>query len=445
MDVPATTQVRNGTRRLQVFVTVGMGPWPFDRLLEALPEVCAHHDVFVQTGTSELVPPCPHAPFLGYEETQRRIARADVVITHGGNTVRLVQRSGRIPIAVAREAARGEMRNDHQVAYLRREVAAGRVVALDGDLDGLASAVSTHPEQEQSLLDSGAGLPTVDGAQVADLLDVVAGEERARRAGRSASPFRRHPTARYRWAFDRLQGRTGRHLDLGIGDAEFAAAVHEGTSLRLVGADPHAGYLAAARRRHPDLALVHVADRLPFADGAFDSVTMLDVLEHTSDEQAALMEVSRVLRPGGLLVLTVPARHVFSFLDPDNAKFRFPRVHRAVYTVRFGGPAYEARFRDDSDGLRGDMAWGREWHTNYETSALVGMLEGVGLTPRLKDGANLFWRFWQVPALFLPARARRLLDAPLRVDGRLFRRANLFLTAYRTGDPTRLLVADGDA
>jgi SAM-dependent methyltransferase len=212
----------------------------------------------------------------------------------------------------------------------------------------------------------------------------------------------------------------------------------------LVGADPHPGYLAAARRRHPDLALVKVADRLPFADGAFDSVSMLDVLEHTSDEQAALMEVRRVLRPGGLLVLTVPARHVFSFLDPDNAKFRFPRVHRAVYVARFGGPAYQARFRDDSDGLRGDMAWGRGWHTNYETSALVAMLEGVGLTPRLKDGANLFWRFWQVPALFLPAGARRLLDGPLRVDGRLFRRANLFLTAYRT-DPTRLLVADGDA
>ncbi|WP_457207507.1 methyltransferase domain-containing protein, partial [Nocardioides sp. P5_C9_2] len=308
--------------RLEVFVTVGMGPWPFDRLLTALTEVCAQHDVFVQTGVSTYAPPCPHAAFLGFEETQRRLSRADVVITHGGNTVRLVQRSGRIPIAVAREAARGEMRNDHQVAYLLDEVALGRVVALDGALQGLADAVSQHPEREQALLRTGSGLPPVDGERVGDLLDAVAGEDDVRRRGSGAQPFRRHPTARYRWAFDRLEDRTGLHLDLGIGDAELAAALHDGTSLRVVGADPHGGYLSAARVRHPGLALVRAADRLPFADGIFDSISMLDVLEHTADDRAALAEVRRVLRPGGLLVLTVPARHVFSFLDPDNAKFR---------------------------------------------------------------------------------------------------------------------------
>src|SRR5919112_301727 len=123
-----TRQDAGQSRRLVVFVTVGIGPWPFDRLLGALPQVCARHDVFVQTGTSTLTPPCPSAPFLGYEETQRRIASADVVVTHAGNTVRLVQRQGKVPIAVAREAGRGEMRNDHQVAFLRSEVAAGRVV-----------------------------------------------------------------------------------------------------------------------------------------------------------------------------------------------------------------------------------------------------------------------------------------------------------------------------
>ena len=432
-------------RRLDVFVTVGMGPWPFDRLLTALAEVCEQHDVFVQTGVSTFAPPCPHAAFLGFEETQRRIARADVVITHGGNTVRLVQRSGRIPIAVAREAARDEMRNDHQVAYLVSEVARGRVVALDGDLRGLADAVSRHPERERTLLRTGSGLPPVDAAAVGDLLDALADEDDARRRGSGSRPFRQHPTARYGWAFDRLRGRTGRHLDLGIGDAELLAALHEHTSLKVVGADPHAGYLKAARARHPGVPLVRVAGRLPFADGAFDSISMLDVLEHTADERATLAEVSRVLRPGGLLVLTVPARHVFSVLDPDNAKFRFPRVHRAVYSSRFGRSTYEARFADDSDGLRGDMAWERGWHTNYGTSALVSLLEEAGLTPRLKDGANLFWRFWQVPALLGPARARRLYDAPLRADGRLFRSANLFLTAYRTGEPAGPGVADGDA
>ena len=296
--------------------------------------------------------------------------------------------------------------------------------------------MSRHPEHERALLRSGSRLPTVDGARVGDLLDVVAGQDETRRRGAGDQPFRKHPTARYRWAFDRLRGRTGLHLDLGIGDAELLGALHGCTPLRVVGADPHAGYLTTARARHPGVPLVRVTDRLPFADATFDSVSMLDVLEHTADERATLVEVSRVLRPGGLLVLTVPARHVFSFLDPDNAKFRFPRLHRVVYAARFGRPTYEARFADDSDGLRGDMAWERGWHTNYETKALVALLQEAGLTPALKDGANLFWRFWQVPALLGPRRVRRLYDAPLRADGRLFRRANLFMTAYRTDDPT---------
>jgi len=211
----------------------------------------------------------------------------------------------------------------------------------------------------------------------------------------------------------------------------FVGALHRHTRLDVVGADPHAGYLAAARSRDPDLELVRVEDRLPFADGSFDSVSMLDVLEHTRSESATLAEVCRVLRPGGLLVLTVPARHVFSVLDPDNAKFRFPGLHRAVYSARFGRATYDERFRDHSDGLRGDMAWERRWHTNYEPRDLVALVEEAGLVPRLKDGANLFWRFFQVPALLAPSGARGLFDAPLRADGRLFRRANLFLTATR--------------
>jgi SAM-dependent methyltransferase len=180
---------------------------------------------------------------------------------------------------------------------------------------------------------------------------------------------------------------------------------------------------------------VRVAERLPFADASFDSVSLLDVLEHTRDERTTLAEVCRVLRPGGLLVLTVPGRHVFSVLDPDNAKFRAPRLHRAVYSARFGRTAYDQRFRDDSDGLRGDMAWERGWHTNFETRDLLALVTESGLVPRLKDGANLFWRFFQVPALLAPPAARKLFDAPLRADGRMFRRANLFLTAVRPDRP----------
>ncbi|MCO5993889.1 hypothetical protein [Actinoallomurus rhizosphaericola] len=135
----------------RILVTVGMGPWPFDRLIGAIAPLCSDHEVFAQTGTSSLRPPCPHEPFLPADELGKRMDEADVIITHAGNTVRLVQRSGRVPIAVARTSALGEMGNDHQVAYLRQEERFGPVVAV-WDVRDLPREVARHGERQAWLL-----------------------------------------------------------------------------------------------------------------------------------------------------------------------------------------------------------------------------------------------------------------------------------------------------
>lgn len=46
---------------------------------------------------------------------------------------------------------------------------------------------------------------------------------------------------------------------------------------------------------------------MPFADDHFDVAVCLDVIEHIEDEQGALRELHRVVRPGGSLLITVPA------------------------------------------------------------------------------------------------------------------------------------------
>ncbi|MGD0241673.1 MAG: class I SAM-dependent methyltransferase [Streptosporangiaceae bacterium] len=46
---------------------------------------------------------------------------------------------------------------------------------------------------------------------------------------------------------------------------------------------------------------------MPFGDGAFDRVIAAEVLEHILDDQRAMNELARVLRPGGLAAITVPA------------------------------------------------------------------------------------------------------------------------------------------
>jgi 2-polyprenyl-3-methyl-5-hydroxy-6-metoxy-1,4-benzoquinol methylase len=53
---------------------------------------------------------------------------------------------------------------------------------------------------------------------------------------------------------------------------------------------------------------VHHLDgaRLPFADASFDSVAVVDMLEHVTDEAAFAAELSRILRPAGVLVVNTP-------------------------------------------------------------------------------------------------------------------------------------------
>src|SRR5271168_3942110 len=45
---------------------------------------------------------------------------------------------------------------------------------------------------------------------------------------------------------------------------------------------------------------------LPFADGAFDLVCALDIIEHVDDDDCALGELSRVTKPGGALLISAP-------------------------------------------------------------------------------------------------------------------------------------------
>jgi SAM-dependent methyltransferase len=50
---------------------------------------------------------------------------------------------------------------------------------------------------------------------------------------------------------------------------------------------------------------------LPFRSGTLDAVLFLEVLEHLADELQALAEISRVLKPGGLLIISVPGTFYF--------------------------------------------------------------------------------------------------------------------------------------
>jgi ubiquinone/menaquinone biosynthesis C-methylase UbiE len=75
------------------------------------------------------------------------------------------------------------------------------------------------------------------------------------------------------------------------------------------GVDINPRNIAILRSRLPDHTIVEGdVEALPFADASFGTVLCTEVLEHLPRPDAALAEIQRVLRPGGVLVGSVPAR-----------------------------------------------------------------------------------------------------------------------------------------
>ncbi len=92
------------------------------------------------------------------------------------------------------------------------------------------------------------------------------------------------------------------------------------------------------------------ATKLPFADNSFDRIIASEVMEHIPDDDAALVELTRILKPGGIMAITVPA----SF--PEKICWKLSDEYYAPKSV--GG------------------------HVRiYTADELVAKIEGVGLTP----------------------------------------------------------------
>jgi SAM-dependent methyltransferase len=114
-------------------------------------------------------------------------------------------------------------------------------------------------------------------------------------------------------------GQGHRVLDLGCGGGRHAFEVYRRGGDVVAFDASHgelrqvAGMIAAMRtagEAPPSASAAMVcgdATAMPFSDGVFDRVIAAEVLEHVPADQRALREIARVLRPGGLLAVTVPA------------------------------------------------------------------------------------------------------------------------------------------
>jgi SAM-dependent methyltransferase len=207
----------------------------------------------------------------------------------------------------------------------------------------------------------------------------------------------------------------GPYLDVGVGGSGATVIEAARRGVQAVGCDLSVeGILTAERFARGEGVdgeasfVVCSADELPFATGAFGSASAVAVLEHLDDDRPAVGELARVLRPGGLLWLTVP--HAFRYMPPPAWPFYW------LHDRRIG----HKRHYDEDRLVRLCAAAGLEHvRTSYSAHAVkIAQLVGTKLFPGMRDPRSRAW--WRLERLDRRAENRRY--GALHISG-VFRRA----------------------
>ena len=241
--------------------------------------------------------------------------------------------------------------------------------------------------------------------------------------------------SRHGFAWEHVPATSTRHLDFGCYRGHLLDALRRKGVVEVVGVDASSDAIDEGKRLYPQVVLHHLPANanLPFEDKSFTSITLLDVLEHVADQKALLDELHRVLTDDGMLIVTVPKQHLFSFLDMGNLKFRFPTLHRWFFCLRHSRKEYEYRYISNPDGLVGDVSAEKRWHEHFTPKHLANVLGASDFEPTRFDGSGLCTRplmpllmtLGKIPGL------KSLFKALLDLDARWFKSMNLFCVAEK--------------
>lgn len=197
-------------------------------------------------------------------------------------------------------------------------------------------------------------------------------------------------------------GPARRVLDVGCGSGDYAPMAHE-RGAWYCGLDFSAAMARAARARLAAMkgrssVLVASGEAMPFPDGAFDGALAIGYLEYFDDPSAALSELQRVVRPGGVLVLQSYQREFWGRIERVTIDLFRPLLRRLLRRRAVQPPV---------DRL-------------YTQRQLDRLLDGYGFE-RLAYAFNNFYVFPSPLRRVLPRWYMRVSEALGRGDGHRWR------------------------
>jgi SAM-dependent methyltransferase len=228
-------------------------------------------------------------------------AAADVVIAP------LVTERFAFDVEVLARAGRAELRLEGLPVHWSH-VEASRVRPIHDGIEMATAAVRIRRHLDEEAKATRTSVDSAGAVMAVDAIDAMALVER------DHWWFR----AKHRLVLDELRRErtAGVVVDVGAGTGGLLERLHAGGH-RAVGMELDPVALAHARRDHPRLALGRaLAEALPVRDGGAAAVTALDVVEHLDDDVLALRELRRVVGPGGLVLVAVPA-YQWAWSDHD--------------------------------------------------------------------------------------------------------------------------------
>lgn len=207
-----------------------------------------------------------------------------------------------------------------------------------------------------------------------------------------------------------------RILDIGCGWGTTLEAL-EALGYRVVGADISRRALELLDRPGRDLVEADLNQPLPRGVETFDAVLALDVIEHIDDDRMAVERLANLTRPGGFVIVSVPALPEF-FTEFDEIQ-----GHRRRYLDQTLRAAF-----NDTDLEVAQVFWWGSW--------MVPMLRWSRRKPKGVPGesaAQTYRRHLKLPPWPLPLvlRAAFALEQDRALDGKLRTGTSLFAVARR--------------